>query len=976
MDNFYNNALKTVLAGKNLQKLAIFTALALCIAAVPLVTMLTLQPAMTQTLTAEPLCPIKEHIHSDECFNVVLECKQSESEEVFVHTHNETCYMSVHIQICEADTAHSHAEECYSSEVDCGLAANDTIHTHTENCYSSETACALDENDTIHTHTENCYSSEVVCALTENNSDHSHTEACYQEDLVPVCEPAEVFPHAHTEGCYQSALICESVGHEHTETCQNTTEDNSDDPLSNTPDQNPSEQGMADQNKPVDNGTGEGTPNHGEPNQGTPEPDSSEQNEPVGDDTGECTPEQDSSEQNEPGHGNAGDDTPSENEPGENKPGENNSDQNTPEQNMPDPDTSEQNVPELLIPDMATPLASYLFTTPMDLQMATEITTVRINGEKTILGNSAPGGKEFKFILTEVDEHGTPVEPLFTMEESITGDGGFWFDVPIYVTGTHYYKIVEEAGIRDGWNYDSIVYIVEVHVADDADNTVTTSLDTTGDPYLDPTIGSPITIDNGANPSPAFIDPGTQYSFTGSTYRDFTLANGNQDFFGMCADEKIAGPTIRGQRYQQAPNGNRNETPQALAAALSVSPTGGYQNGTGLTQAEYASLFGISPVPSYETRRVDMQLVIWGYVNQGALTTTQQNISNLINQMVTASKNTPAGQSITTLSLAYNKDTGRLTFAHEGFQPVQYDTRLTWSGDTGSLVVTVNGKSAASGVKVGKSDTIIIRYTGSGSVEFTLADQQLYLKAGSVKGSVLNNVTNRSVQPCLMGSADFVRTQNSLNLTWSVDPAEPECVKFVNEFIPLPTVTAIITGTKAISGVETTGETFTFRLTQVTDLTANEVFLPTLTQESATVGAGRFSFTIPDLLAGTYFFHVAEDVSTPAERWQYDLREYVVTVVVAAAGPDSAAGTGNPGDTGGSGALEVTVLYPDEAEELRFINKYNWGNILPDTGSIGTTPFHATGLLLSTQLFVFLFGTFIYKCKTHNRQQKFKKGEL
>ena len=531
------------------------------------------------------------------------------------------------------------------------------------------------------------------------------------------------------------------------------------------------------------------------------------------------------------------------------------------------------------------------------------LVTVRINCEKILEGSNFPIDKNFIFKLTEVDKNGTPVTPSFEMENSITGAGMFWFDVPIYAPGTYYYKIMEEAGVRDGWIYDDHSHIVEVNVADDAGHTVITSLDGSSETKFTVTFGSPTTIHVKPNP-PIIFDITTEkrYNFTGTSYTNFIISGEGKKYFGLCGNYSLQGPSSTRDIYQLQSNGVRNDRASALAAALSVSGTGGFQNGTGLTEAEYASLFGIR-TPAYQSRRSTMQDLVWHYENNERISSSQTSLKNIINDMINASNNTPAGQSITSLSIGYDQDTSRITFTHVGYQPMKYDARLTWTGDTNGLIVMVNGNVVSSGAAIQKTDIITATYTGDGSVEFFITDHQLYLKAGSVKGGSLKNITNSRIQPCMLGSAEFVKIQNSFKITRHTTSEPPTSVIFVNKFEKLPTTSATIIGDKTVTGLNSTDETFTFRLTQVTDIGGATAAAPLYTDSTTVTGSGSFSFVIDGLHPGTYFFRIEEDSEAPPEGWVYDNISRIVQV-----------------DVSYDSTPSVSIIYPNGG--LTFNNRY------------------------------------------------------
>ena len=509
------------------------------------------------------------------------------------------------------------------------------------------------------------------------------------------------------------------------------------------------------------------------------------------------------------------------------------------------------------------------------------IAIAKIDCEKIVIGHGAPNNKEFTFTLTEVDEYGAEVSPLFEMEMIIEGGGEFLFDVPVYEIGTHYYRISEKVPDRDGWIYDDSVYIVEVNVAGDANNTVTTSLENS-EIYFKVTFSPPASIHAKPDPPLVFdITPGKRYSYVGKGFMDFRLSDGSKQYFGFCGNYSGLLPTINGQIYQRPYGSGEADQHMALAAALGVSATGGYQNGTGLTDSEYAGLFGVE-TPPVDFRRSCMQSLIWNYENKTSETPDfSSHLRDVVNDMVRASNNTPEGQGITSLALAYDSVTGQLEFSHEGYQPIEYDTWLTWKGDTNGLVVLLNGQVRSSGIKVKKEDTVIINYTGTGTVDFSLNDYQLYLKAGSIEGAFLENLSDSRVQTCLVGSAEFVNLQRSMKLSRYPTIITINSLVFVNEFKTLFPASAEIVGGKTITGVDTTNEEFTFRLTQVTDMCGSTPVSPSYTDSTSVNGEGAFSFSLSGLYPGVHYYRINEYATTPSDGWTYEKRPRVVRVDVS-----------------------------------------------------------------------------------------------
>lgn len=124
-----------------------------------------MQPAIT--ITAEPICGMSEHKHTEKCFESVLVCGQGESRG---HTHGNDCYEQARILVCtQTDEEHVHADECY----------------HTQ----KKLICAQEEG-LEHKHTGDCYSQELVCGQTE----HLHKESCYPEKMAePTISPQDLY---------------------------------------------------------------------------------------------------------------------------------------------------------------------------------------------------------------------------------------------------------------------------------------------------------------------------------------------------------------------------------------------------------------------------------------------------------------------------------------------------------------------------------------------------------------------------------------------------------------------------------------------------------------------------------------------------------------------------------------------------------------------------------------------------------------
>ncbi len=128
-------------------------------------------------------CGYTEHVHDEDCFEVVLVCALEESEGTMGHTHGEDCCETVATLICgqEESDGHVHTDACYSESQwirACGQEEHEE-HFHTEECYETEQVliCGLVEAEpqSGHVHTDECYEKVLTCTLEE----HEHTLACF-----------------------------------------------------------------------------------------------------------------------------------------------------------------------------------------------------------------------------------------------------------------------------------------------------------------------------------------------------------------------------------------------------------------------------------------------------------------------------------------------------------------------------------------------------------------------------------------------------------------------------------------------------------------------------------------------------------------------------------------------------------------------------------------------------------------------------
>lgn len=120
---------------------------------------------------------------------------------------------------------HQHSEECYASEMTCGLEEM-AGHSHTDACYQTETALICGQEESAgHTHADDCYGEDgtSVCGQ-EESAGHTHTDDCYQTDSIQICGQEESAGHTHTAECTESQMACGMEEHSHTDQCYIDTE--------------------------------------------------------------------------------------------------------------------------------------------------------------------------------------------------------------------------------------------------------------------------------------------------------------------------------------------------------------------------------------------------------------------------------------------------------------------------------------------------------------------------------------------------------------------------------------------------------------------------------------------------------------------------------------------------------------------------------------------------------------------------------
>lgn len=217
------------------------------VAVVLLVTLVvgTVTSGLTQygiAMTEEYHCGLKEHKHTDECYEDVLICGYGDTDDAQEEDNSAEdsaenpedgsgqpdTTESKEDKAGQSDAAkpqegHQHTADCYEVEdvLDCDLEESKG-HTHDEDCYETEEVMVCEEKEVEgHTHDETCYETEKVLDCKE---DHEHTEDCYRTENTLTCGKDETEGHTHGKDCYksESVLTCkeeESEGHTHGKDC-------------------------------------------------------------------------------------------------------------------------------------------------------------------------------------------------------------------------------------------------------------------------------------------------------------------------------------------------------------------------------------------------------------------------------------------------------------------------------------------------------------------------------------------------------------------------------------------------------------------------------------------------------------------------------------------------------------------------------------------------------------------------------------
>lgn len=254
------------------------------------------------------------------------------------------------------------------------------------------------------------------------------------------------------------------------------------------------------------------------------------------------------------------------------------------------------------------------------------------------------------------------------------------------------------------------------------------------------------------------------------------------------------------------------------------------------------------------------------------------------------------------------------------------------SGDSFTFVVTKGGIALTGNYMV---DGIIHSISENGEITLQSGEQA---KLSVVAGDDYRVVEQEpGTQYTTIYNVDSLSTQSGRDsgLLTVADNMTTDLV-FTNQYIS-GKADVSIDGEKKIYGVDSTDQTFTFYLTQVTDAEGDTPTTDGITDTAQTTGADTFSFQLKNLTEGTYYFKITEQ-SGSINDWIYDSSAPVVIVDVT-------------DNQDGTAAAEVT--YPD-GNKVIFNNIYGESTTetpgtesstteMPGTESSTTEPSPKTG---------------------------------
>lgn len=190
------------------------------------------------TLEMEPFCGIENHEHVPGCYEPLPDSPGEQDTGLVIHSHSELCFDRAGMQICplEEIKEHQHSDDCYqivisqeqeeqpAEEVQLEQEEQPAEEVQPEQQIQIPEKVAETPVVLVHVHTDECYLVQrgaLVCGLEESQG-HTHEDTCFGYGDEPICQPEEVVEHVHTEECFEKLLLCgqeEAEGHLHGDAC-------------------------------------------------------------------------------------------------------------------------------------------------------------------------------------------------------------------------------------------------------------------------------------------------------------------------------------------------------------------------------------------------------------------------------------------------------------------------------------------------------------------------------------------------------------------------------------------------------------------------------------------------------------------------------------------------------------------------------------------------------------------------------------
>lgn len=190
------------------------------------------------TLEMEPFCGIENHEHVPGCYEPLPDSPGEQDTGLVIHSHSELCFDRAGMQICplEEIKEHQHSDDCYqivisqeqeeqpAEEVQLEQEEQPAEEVQPEQEIQIQEKVAETPVVLVHVHTDECYLVQrgaLVCGLEESQG-HTHEDTCFGYGDEPICQPEPPAEHVHTEECFEKLLLCgqeEAEGHLHGDAC-------------------------------------------------------------------------------------------------------------------------------------------------------------------------------------------------------------------------------------------------------------------------------------------------------------------------------------------------------------------------------------------------------------------------------------------------------------------------------------------------------------------------------------------------------------------------------------------------------------------------------------------------------------------------------------------------------------------------------------------------------------------------------------